>query len=188
LRAIEVYSGTAVTRLAMKMMALTFVRTSELIGARWEEFDIKAKRWDIPADRMKMRTPHIVPLARQTLEALEMLRPLTGQSKWLFPGDRNSKNPMSNNTILKALERMGYKGSMTGHGFRGLASTLLHEQGYNHDYIELQLAHAPRNAVSAAYNHAIYLEPRKRMMQDWADFLERTQRGGKVLPFKGSAA
>ena len=188
LRAIEVYSGTAVTRLAMKMMALTFVRTSELIGARWEEFDIKAKRWDIPADRMKMRTPHIVPLARQTLEALEMLRPLTGQSKWLFPGDRNSKNPMSNNTILKALERMGYKGSMTGHGFRGLASTLLHEQGYNHDYIELQLAHAPRNAVSAAYNHAVYLEPRKRMMQDWADFLEKTQRGGKVLPFKGSAA
>ena len=91
---------------------------------------------------------------------------------------------MSNNTILKALERMGYKGSMTGHGFRGLASTLLHEQGYRHDYIELQLAHAPRNAVSAAYNHALYLEPRSRMMQDWADFLERTQRGGKVLPFR----
>ena len=96
--------------------------------------------------------------------------------------------PMSNNTILKALERMGYKGRMTGHGFRGLASTILHEQGYIHDHIELQLAHAPRNEVSAAYNHALYLEPRTRMMQDWADFLERTQRGGKVLPFRGTAA
>jgi integrase len=128
---------------------------------------------------MKMRTPHIVPLATQALEALTILHNLTGHSEWLFPGDRNLKKPMSNNTILKALERMGYKGRMTGHGFRGLASTTLHEQGYNHEHIELQLAHAPRNAVSAAYNHALYLEPRAKMMQDWADFLERTQRGGK---------
>jgi integrase len=95
---------------------------------------------------------------------------------------------MSNMTILKGLERMGFKGRMTGHGFRGLASTILHEQGYNHDYIELQLAHAPRNAVSAAYNHALYLEPRIKMMQDWGDFLERTQRGGKVLPFPENVA
>jgi integrase len=96
--------------------------------------------------------------------------------------------PMSNNTILLALDRMGYRGRQTGHGFRGLASTLLHEQGYAHDHIELQLAHAPRNAVSAAYNHALYLEPRAKMMQEWGDFLERTQRGGKVLSFKGTAA
>jgi integrase len=95
---------------------------------------------------------------------------------------------MSNNTILGALKRMGYHGRMTGHGFRGLASTILHEQGYNHEHIELQLAHAPRNAVSAAYNHALYLEPRAKMMQEWANFLERTMRGGKVLPFRGSAA
>jgi integrase len=188
LRNIEVYQGTHVTRLAIKLMALTFVRTSELIGAKWAEFDLEAGRWNIPAERMKMRTPHIVPLARQALEVLEILRDLTGQSDWLFPGDRNASKPMSNNTILKALERMGYKGRMTGHGFRGLASTILHEQGYAHDHIELQLAHAPRNAVSAAYNHALYLEPRARMMQDWADFLERTQRGGKVLPFRGTAA
>jgi integrase len=188
LRAIEVYQGTHVTRLALKLMTLTFVRTSELIGAKWTEFDVEAARWDIPAERMKMRTPHIVPLARQAVDLLETLRTLTGESEWLFPGDRNAKKPMSNNTILKALERMGYKGRMTGHGFRGLASTILHEQGFNHEHIELQLAHAPRNAVSAAYNHALYLEPRTRMMQDWADFLERTQRGGKVLPFRGSAA
>ena len=188
LRAIEVYQGTHVTRLAIKLMALTFVRTSELIGAKWKEFDMQTGRWDIPAERMKMRTPHIVPIARQALEVLEMLHDLTGNSEWLFPGDRNASKPMSNNTILKALERMGYKGRMTGHGFRGLASTILHEQGYAHDYIELQLAHAPRNAVSAAYNHALYLEPRARMMQDWADYLERTQRGGKVLPFSGTMA
>jgi integrase len=188
LRTMEVYQGTHVTRLALKLMALTFVRTSELIRAKWAEFDFDAARWNIPAERMKMRTPHIVPLAKQTLEVLDTLRTLTGESEWLFPGDRNAKKPMSNNTILKALERMGYKGRMTGHGFRGLASTILHEQGYNHDHIELQLAHAPRNAVSAAYNHALYLEPRAKMMQDWADFLEHTQRGGKLLPFSGSAA
>lgn len=188
LRAIEVYQGTHVTRLALKLIALTFVRTSELIGAKWAEFDPEASRWDIPAERMKMRTPHIVPLAKQALDVLNTLQTLTGQSEWLFPGDRNAKKPMSNNTILKALERMGYKGRMTGHGFRGLASTILHEQGHNHEHIELQLAHAPRNAVSAAYNHALYLQPRERMMQAWADYLEQTQRGGKVLAFRGSVA
>ena len=177
LKKIEVYQGTHVTRLAMKLMALTFVRTSELIGARWGEFDFEALRWDIPEDRMKMRTPHIVPLARQAIEVLEMLRTLSGNSVWVFPGDRGAAKPMSNNTILKALDRMGYKKRMTGHGFRGLASTILHEHGYVHEHIELQLAHAPRNAVSAAYNHALYLEPRARMMQDWADFLEASQRG-----------
>ena len=188
LRASEVYRGKVITRLAMKLMVLAFVRTSELIGAKWAEFDLDNARWNIPAERMKMRTPHIVPLSRQTIEILELLRTLTGKSEWLFPGDWNEKKHMSNNTILKALERMGYKGRMTGHGFRGLASTILHEQGYAHEHIELQLAHAPRNAVSAAYNHALYLEPRAKMMQNWADFLEQTQRGGKVLPFSRDAA
>jgi integrase len=188
LKAIEVYQGTPVTRLAIKLMSLTFVRTSELIGAKWSEFDMEAARWDIPAERMKMRTPQIVPLATQAIEVLEILRTLTGASEWLFPGDRSAAKPMSNNTILKALERMGYKGRMTGHGFRGLASTVLHEKGYAHEHIELQLAHAPRNAVSTAYNHALYLEPRAKMMQDWADFLEQTLRGGKVLPFRNHVA
>ncbi|MEO6982678.1 MAG: integrase arm-type DNA-binding domain-containing protein [Edaphobacter sp.] len=183
LRTIEVYQGTHVTRLAMKLMALTFVRTGELIGAKWVEFDLEAARWDIPAERMKMRTPHIVPMTKQALDVLDTLRTLTGNSEWLFPGDRNAKKPMSNNTILKALERMGYKGRMTGHGFRGLASTILHERGYAHEHIELQLAHAPRNVVSAAYNHALYLEPRARMMQEWADYLEHTQRGARYCRF-----
>jgi integrase len=182
LRQIEIYPGTHVTRLAMKLMALTFVRTGELIGATWSEFDLEASRWNIPAERMKMRTPHIVPLSRQALEVLSTLRDLTGNSRWLFPGDRSSEKPISNNTILKALERMGYKGRMTGHGFRGLASTILHEQGCVHEHIELQLAHTPRNAVSAAYNHALHLKARGKLMQDWADFLEQAQRGIKVLP------
>jgi integrase len=188
LKQIEVYPGTHTTRLAIKFMALTFVRTSELIGARWEAFNLEAARWDIPAERMKMRTPHIVPLSRQALEVLEALRGLTGTSEWLFPGDRNATKTMSNNTILKGLERMGYKGRMTGHGFRGIASTILHEQGYPHEHIELQLARAPRNAVSAAYNHALHLKARTKMMQDWADFLEHAQRGAKVLSFPDQTA
>lgn len=192
LKAIEVYKGTPVTRLAVKLMALTFVRTSELIGARWEEFDLEARRWSIPASRMKMRTPHIVPLSKQAMEVLDLLRTLSradepGAEALLFPGERDSRRPISNMTILKSLERMGFKGRMTGHGFRGLASTVLHEQGYAHEHIELQLAHAPRNAVSAAYNHALYLEPRAKMMDDWANFLDRTRQGGKVIMFRESA-
>jgi integrase len=188
LRAIEIYEGRQLTRLAIKLMALTFVRTSELIGARWDEFDFEAMRWSIPAERMKMKTPHIVPIARQAVEVLDLIRTISGDEQLVFPGEQDPQKPMSNMTILKALERMGYKGRMTGHGFRGVASTILHEQGYNHDHIELQLAHAPRNEVSAAYNHALYLEPRAKMMQDWADFLEKTLRGGKVLPFQNHVA
>ena len=179
LRKIEVYPGTHLTRLAMKLMALTFVRTRELIEATWSEFDLDAARWDIPAARMKMRTPHIVPLARQSIQVLRILREMNGNNRWVFPGDRGSGKPMSNNTILKGIERIGYKGRMTGHGFRGLASTILHEQGYPHEHIELQLAHAPRNAVSAAYNHALHLKGRTKMMQEWADFLEQMEHGTK---------
>lgn len=188
LRAIDVYRGTQITRLAMKLLAHTFVRTSELIEAKWSEFDLENGRWNIPAERMKMRTPHIVPLARQTVELLRELYKWTGSSELLFPGDRNTFKTMSNNTILKALERMGYKGKMTGHGFRGLASTILHERGYDHQHIELQLAHTERDDVSAAYNYALYIEPRAKLMQDWADFLEQTQHGGKVILMRQNIA
>ncbi len=188
LRAIELYRGKHITRLAMKLMAMTFVRTGELIGAKWEEFDLEAARWNIPAQRMKMRTPHIVPLSTQALEVLALLRQLNGNSELVFPGERDPMKPMSNMTILEALKRMGYGGEMTGHGFRGVASTILHEQGYPHEHIELQLAHAPRNAVSAAYNHALYLEPRSRMMQGWSEFLEQIRRGVKMLPFRSGTA
>lgn len=172
LRHIEAYQGTPTTRLAMKLMAMTFVRTGELIGARWEEFDLDAARWDIPAVRMKMKTPHIVPLSIQAVNLLKTLRLINGRGVMLFPGERDHEKSMSNNTILKALERMGYKGRMTGHGFRGVASTLLHELGFDHAHIELQLAHQERNEVSAAYNHALYLKQRVAMMQTWSNYLD----------------
>ena len=188
LRRTEIYQGTHVTRLAMKLMTLTFLRTSELIGAPWTEFNFEAARWDLPDKRMKSGRPHIVPLARQTLEILGVLRDLTGHSKWLFPGDRDPEKFMSNNTILKALDRMGYKGAMTGHGFRGVASTILHEFGYKAEHIELQLAHISKDKVRAAYDHARYLGPRTKMMQDWADFLEKAQKTGKIPQFTGKVA
>ena len=187
LRHIDAYRGTATTRLAMKLMAMTFVRTTELIGARWEEFDLEEGRWDIPATRMKMKTPHIVPLSAQAVNLLKTLQLITGHSALLFPGERDHEKPMSNNTILKALERMGYKGRMTGHGFRGVASTLLHEMGFDHAHIEIQLAHQERNEVSAAYNHATYLKQRTKLMQHWSDYLENCTTG-KVLPFKRLSA
>lgn len=180
LRKIEGYQGTPTTRLAMKIMALTFVRTSELIGARWEEFDLEAGRWNIPKERMKMKTPHIVPLAAQTVNLLKALQLWTGHTPLLFPNERDHEKTMSNNTILGALKRMGYAGTMTGHGFRGVASTLLHEQGYDHAHIELQLAHMERNEISAAYNHATYLTQRFTMMQAWADYLDACMTG-KVI-------
>lgn len=188
LRRIEGYQGAAITRLAIKLMALTFVRTSELIEARWGEFDLESARWDIPAARMKMRTPHIVPLSRQAVEVLQVLHLVTGHSQLLFPGERDHQKSMSNNTILGALERMGYKGRMTGHGFRGVASTILHEQGFRHEHIEVQLAHQQRNAVSAAYNHAQYLKDRTQMMQHWADYLDKAKAGADVIPLHGNAA
>ncbi len=183
LRKIEAYQGTPTTRLAVKLMALTFVRTGELIGARWAEFDLEAGRWDIPASRMKMKTPHVVPLSSQALDVLCTLQTVTGARELVFPGERDHSKSISNNTILGALARMGYKGQMTGHGFRGLASTVLHERGFDHAHIELQLAHMERNQVSAAYNHALYLPQRAEMMQWWGEYLEGLTRGN-VLPLR----
>ncbi len=187
LRMIEAYQGTPTTRLAIKLMALTFVRTGELIGARWAEFDLDSARWDIPASRMKMKTPHVVPLSAQAIDVLRTLQTITGGRALLFPGERDHAKPMSNNTILGALDRMGYKGKMTGHGFRGVASTVLHEHGFPHDHIELQLAHMERNEVSAAYNHALYLEPRAKMMAWYGNYLESVAKGN-VLPLRKLAA
>jgi len=177
LRKIEAYQGSAYTRLAMKLMALTFVRTGELIAARWAEFDLEAGQWRIPAERMKMRTPHIVPLAPQAVEVLQALQTIANDGALLFPGERDHRKPMSNNTILKALERMGFKGRMTGHGFRGVASTILHEQGFGHHLIELQLAHQERDVVSASYNHATHLADRSTMMHAWADYIDKLRKG-----------
>jgi integrase len=174
LREIHCYDGSPVTRLALKLMSLVFLRTSEMIEGEWSEVNWKDTRWDIPKERMKgCKRPHIVPLSRQAITVLRDLQNYKqGDGKWMFPGERGNAF-MSNNTILKALERMGYKGKMTGHGFRGVASTFLHENGYVSEHIELQLAHGPDNDVKAAYNYAKYLVPRRKMMQEWADHLDK---------------
>lgn len=173
LRDMDAYVGSEHTRLALKLMALTFVRTGELITAKWNEFNFDANRWDIPAERMKVKTaPHTVPLSKQALVVLEKLQTLSFDREFVFPADTGKPTHMSNNTLLYALYRMGYRGRMTGHGFRGVASTILHEQGWPHEHIELQLAHQERDEVSAAYNHALYLPQRAKMMQAWADYLD----------------
>ena len=190
LRKIEAYAGGPYTRLALKLMALTFVRTGELIGARWQEFDLAAAEWRIPAERTKSRREHLVPLSRQALEVLHTLRVVSGDpdrckgDALLFPGERDRNRPMSNNTMLKALERMGYKGRMTGHGFRGVASTALNEMGYRPDVIEAQLAHVEENRVRAAYNHARYSEERRDLMQSWADYIDAVRQSGQVVPLR----
>jgi len=186
LRQIDLYDGQPLTRLALQLMAHTFVRTSELIGARWEEFDLAAKIWRIPAERMKMDTEHIVPLTTQALTIIEAIKRISGGGHLLFPNERGNGKAMSNNTILYALYRMGYHSRMTGHGFRGIASTILHEQGYPHEHIELQLAHAPRNAVSAAYNHAKYLPQRAQLMHHWSGYLDAIKTGAQVVQFKAA--
>jgi integrase len=168
----ESYDGDALTRLAMRLLAFSFVRTSELIEAEWPEFDLENARWDIPPERMKMKSRHIVPLSLQAVEVLRALRLLTGNGRLVFPGANDKNKPMSNNTILFALYRLGYKGRMTGHGFRGLASTILHENDFADEHVELQLAHQKRSKVAAAYNHAKYLSQRSTMMQWWADYLD----------------
>jgi integrase len=154
-------------------LALTFVRTVELRYAEWSEIDEAKAEWRIPAGKMKIRSAHIVPLSTQALEVIRQLRELNGNWQLVFPSRTNARKPISENTVLYALYRLGYYSRMTGHGFRGLASTILDENGFNSDWIERQLAHTEQNSVRAAYNHAQYLTERKRMMQWWGDYLQR---------------
>ncbi len=188
LRAIDNSEARPVTRIAIKLMALTFVRTSELIQAKWSEFDLDANVWRIPAERMKKRTLHIVPLAKQAIDLLNTLHTITGNTDYLFHNQNDYSKPMSNNTILKALERMGYKGEMTGHGFRGVAKTQLTEMGYPDEHTELQLAHLIGDATKRAYDHAKHIPARTIMMQAWADYLDEIKAGAKVLPFQSNKA
>ena len=187
LKALKAYEGDPRTRLAIRMVVLTFVRTSELRAARWSEFenlDTENALWRIPAERMKMKTEHIVPLAPQAVAVLRELRALPGSeaSPFLFPSP-SRENCMSNNTMLFAMYRMGYHGRSTVHGFRAMASTALNEMGFRPDIIERQLAHQERNEVRAAYNRAEYLSERRAMMKHWADYLD-AKVGGNVIPLK----
>lgn len=178
LRAIEARQPD-LTKMAMQLLSLTFVRTSELIGARWAEINWEKAEWHIPKERMKMKRPHIVPLSRQALIVLRQLQDRTGTKEYLFFSPASRSMHISNGTILMALRRMGYQGRMTGHGFRTLASTILNETGYQPDVIERQLAHEDEDKIRAAYNRAEYLPERKKMMQDYADILEAASRPTK---------
>ena len=178
------FAGTELTRLGLQLLAYTFVRTSELIGARWDEVDLKKGAWQIPAERMKMRNPHIVKLSKQSLAIFKRLHEITGGRDLVFPNTKSPKKSMSNNTLIYALYRLGYHSKMTGHGFRGIASTILHEQGFPHAHIELQLAHSEKDKVSSAYNYAEYLEPRGKMLQSWADYLDGIKAGTEVINIK----
>ena len=194
LRSIDMSPANPKTRIALRLMAYTFVRPSELIEASWAEFDLDGALWTIPKERMKMRTPHIVPLSRQAVECLHELRNHTGMGALLFPNRNDATRPASNNLILKALAAIGYKGKQTGHGFRGIASTALrgvgfeiagNEYGFDRAHIEAQLAHQSGDKTERAYNHADYLPQRTKMMQKWADWLDQQKRGGEVIPFVG---
>ncbi len=177
-------TGDRQTRLALQLLVLTFVRTNELIGAEWPEFDLEAGIWTVPAARMKMKAEHIVPLSKQAVAILFELREIGGGSRFVFPG-RHREKPISNNTMLFALYRLGYKGKMTGHGFRAVASTILNETGFRPDVIERQLAHCERNEVRGAYNRAEYLPERVKMMQSWANLIDAMVKGeNKVTPIK----
>ena len=189
LRAIHGYGGHPVTALALKLAPLVIVRPGELRAAEWSEFDLENADWRIPAARMKMREPHVVPLSRQALAILRELQPLARGGRYLFPSLRTRDRPMSDNTINAALRRLGYTSEeQTGHGFRSMASTLLNEQGFPPDVIELQLAHAERSKVRAAYNKAQRLPERRKMMQAWADYLEGLGAGGVVTPIRRRAS
>ena len=185
MRAIYGYAGHPVTALALKLAPLVFVRPGELRAAEWSEFDEANAEWRIPGTRMKMGEPHIVPLSRQALAILRELQPFARGGRYLFPSLRTRDRPMSNNTINAALRRLGYTSDeQTGHGFRSMASTLLNEQGFPPDVIELQLAHVERNKVRAAYNKAQRLPERRKMMQAWADYLDGLRAGGQIVPIK----
>lgn len=179
LRAIDGYEGAYATKAALRLAPLVFVRPGELRAAEWSEVDLDKAEWNIPAERMKLRIPHLVPLSRQALEILRDLHKVTGKDRYLFPSARSKDRPMSNNAILAALRRMGYEqGEMTGHGFRAMARTILDEVlQVRPDYIEHQLAHAVRDPNGRAYNRTAHKAERQKMMQLWADYLDGLKAG-----------
>lgn len=189
MRAIASYDGQRTTHAALRLAAYLFVRPGELRGAEWQEIDLENSEWRVPAERMKMREQHNVPLPQQAVAILKELHGLTGGGRYVFPAIGPQARPMSENTLGAALRRLGYSSEeMTAHGFRTLASTLLNEQGWHPDLIELQLAHKERNKVRAAYNRAQRLAERRRMMQAWADYLDGLRAGAKIVAFKARRA
>ena len=181
LNALNDYSGSMITRTATKLLMITGLRTIELRTSEWSDIDFEKGIWQIPAERMKMRRPHIVPISRQARELLEEIHQLTGRGRYVFHGRNDAGKPMSEASINQVIKRIGYDGKATGHGFRHTLSTILHEQGYNSAWIETQLAHVDKNSIRGTYNHAQYLEGRRTMLQDYADYLDALERGDNVI-------
>ncbi|HHC1366713.1 TPA: tyrosine-type recombinase/integrase [Klebsiella pneumoniae] len=176
-KALAGYTGSPLVVLAARLLILTGVRTGELRGAFWSEFDLEKAVWEIPAERMKMKRPHLVPLSTQALEIIQQLKVMSGQYPLVFPGRNDPRKTMSEASINQVFKRIGYTGKVTGHGFRHTMSTILHEEGFNTAWIETQLAHVDKNAIRGTYNHALYLEGRKEMMQWYANYMAELQKG-----------
>jgi integrase len=186
LRAIDSLEGTFIVKCAMRLAPLVFVRPGELRKMEWSEIDLSNAEWNIPAEKMKMKQPHLVPLSTQAVAILREIQPLTGSTRYVFHSSRSTTRPMSDMAMTAALRRMGYEqGEMTPHGFRAMARTILDEVlQFRPDFIEHQLAHAVRDPNGRAYNRTTHLEDRKKMMQTWADYLDGLKVGAKVIPLK----
>jgi integrase len=187
MKRVSAYGGQRTTVIAVRLLLLTFVRTIELRGAEWTEIDLDRALWRIPAERMKMADAHLVPLSRQAVELLTELKSLTGGQRWLFQNYHRPKLFIGVTTINRVLQRIGYGGQFSAHGFRATASTVPNEMAYRSDLIERQLAHQERNKSRAAYNRAEYLEERRAMMQHWADFIDALCSGENVVGFRRAA-
>ena len=175
------YTGSVITKTATQIIMLTGVRTQELRFARWEDIDFEKRLWEIPPEVMKMKRPHIVPLSEQVVELFQSLKPITGMYPLVFIGRNDRTKPISKESVNQVIELLGYKGRLTGHGFRHTMSTILHEQGFNSAWIETQLAHVDKNAIRGTYNHAHYLEGRREMMQWYGDYIESMSKGEVIL-------
>lgn len=169
------YTGSVITKTATKIILLTAIRTQELRFARWQDIDLEKGIWEIPAEVMKMKRPHVVPLSKQVIELFNSLKPLSGHYELVFIGRNDHKKPISKESINQVIELLGYKGRLTGHGFRHAMSTILHEKGYNSAWIETQLAHIDKNAIRGTYNHAQYMDGRREMMQWYADYMDELE-------------
>ena len=171
------YTGSVITKTATKIILLTAVRTQELRFARWQDIDLEKGIWEIPAEVMKMKRPHVVPLSKQVIELFNSLKPLSGHYELVFIGRNDHRKPISKESVNQVIELLGYKGRLTGHGFRHTMSTILHEKGYNSAWIETQLAHIDKNAIRGTYNHAQYMDGRREMMQWYADYMDELEGG-----------
>ncbi|BET97872.1 tyrosine-type recombinase/integrase [Xenorhabdus taiwanensis] len=180
-KAFNTYTGSFMVKMGMRLQIITGVRPGELRKAEWSEVDFNKAQWEIPAAKMKMRRPHIVPLSNQAIDILEQLKPITGQGKYVFQGRNDANKPMSEMALSVLIRRIGYAGRVTGHGFRHTMSTILHEQNYPSEWIETQLAHVDKNSIRGTYNHAQYIDGRREMLQWYADYMEALENGNNVV-------